>query len=270
MKSLLIVFAVLAALYCLFIIWLYFNQGKLVYLPPVLPEAELKPLSAYQRIEVKTEDDLLLKAYFLKPAPGKPVILVFHGNASHPVWKVSKFHEWALEGYGFLLAEYRGYDGNPGIPSESGLYKDGDAYLKWIKNNPDLAGHPIVVYGESLGSGVAVDVASKHANISALILEVTFSRLSDVGAWHYPYILFAKNIMTNKFPNEDKIKKVKAPVLFLLAGQDEVVPIHFGQKLAELANEPKEIHVFKDASHAEVYSHGAGKVVDDFLKKHFP
>ena len=194
---------------------------------------------------------------------------MFHGNASNPVWKLPKFHEWAEKGYGFILTEYRGYGGNPGLPSERGFYQDGDAYITWLENQPELKGHSIIVYGESIGSGVAVDVAVHH-KISALVLEVTFSSLSEVAAWQYPYIIFADRIMQSKFANADKIKNVKAPILFLLAGQDEVVGTQFGKKLADLANEPKEVHVFEGAHHNNVYEFGAADALRSFLEKYFP
>ncbi len=257
--------------FLLWIVFLYFMQNKMVYFPPELSAIDFSIIKGFEQQEVETADGLKIKGYYLAPQKSKPIILEFHGNASHPAWEAAKFRDLVNnEGYGLLLAEYRGYGGNPGTPSETNLYLDGNAYLNWIKSNPELKDNPIVVYGASIGSGVAVDVAKHHPVISALILEVTFDKLSSVGAYHYPYIPFAEKLMKNKFPNVDKIKDVKMPILFLLAGKDNVAPIKFGQALADAANEPKIIHVFPQADHINIYNHGAGKVVDDFLKKHFP
>ncbi len=255
-------------LYIAFVLLVYFKQNSLVYYPPQLSQVNTASLASFVHQDVKTDDGLVLKGYYRAPAPSKPVIIEFHGNASHPAWEVDKFADLLEQGYGLFLTEYRGYGGNPGTPSENNIYLDAKAYMDWVQNNPGLKGNPVIVYGASIGSGAAVDVASKTPSIKALILEVPFDKLSAVGAFHYPYIRFATYIMKNKFFNDEKIGKVTAPTLFLLARNDGIVPMKFGQALADRANEPKTVHVFEEANHINVYQHGASKVVADFLKEH--
>lgn len=268
MKTLLFILFAFIAFYLLFVILLYLKQNKYVYFPPSLAQIDMGSLKGFVHQEVQAKDGLRIKGYYLAPRKGKPIIVEFHGNASHPAWEVGKFQELIKSGYGLLLAEYRGYGENPGTPSEENLYLDGDAYLNWVRNNPELNGASVIIYGSSIGSGVAVDAARNHPEISALILEVPFNTLSAVGAFHYPYIPFAEMLMKNKFPNTDKIKAIKAPVLFLLAKKDIVVPVQFGLALADAANEPKFIQVFDESSHTNIYQYGAEKVVFDFLKEH--
>lgn len=268
MKMVLSVLATIAALYVLFVLFLYFTQDKLVYFPPATAQIDTKPLEGFTRQTVTTKDGLDIQGYYLAPKPGMPLLVEFHGNASHPAWEASKFTKLVAQGYGLLLAEYRGYGGNEGKPNERNLYLDGEAYLNWVRKNPDLVGSPIVVYGSSLGSGVAVNVAQEYPEISALILETPFSKLSAVGAFHYPYIPFAQYIMKNKYDSAKKIKDIKVPTLFLLAKNDAIVPIQFGQALVDAANEPKVVHVFDEADHINIYKFGAEDVVQQFLKEH--
>lgn len=253
---------ILIVVYLAFIILLYLNQNKYVFFPPDPSQIDLSLLAKLQIVEIKTADQLNLKAYYVAPKNGKPLLVEFHGNASHPAWEIGKFGTLLAEGYGLLLAEYRGYGGNPGMPSEENFYIDGQAYYDWAAKEHDK----VILYGASIGSGVAVDVAAKNP-VAALILEVPFDKLSDVAAWHYPYIPFLEKLMKNKFDNADKIKSVHAPVLFLLAGQDRIVPVQFGENLAAAANDPKRIQKFQSANHINVYEFNAEKTVYDFLKE---
>lgn len=263
MKMLIIApLVLLVAGYLLFILLLYFNQNKYVFLPPDQSQIDRSNLTNFQIVEVGTKDNLILKAYYAAPKIGKPLLIEFHGNASHPAWEAAKFDTLLSQGYGLLLAEYRGYGGNPGKPSENNFYIDGQAYYDWATQNHD----EIILYGASIGSGVAVDVASKN-KVSALILEVPFDKLSDVAAWHYPYIPFLEKLMNNKFDNAEKIKSVQSPMLFLIAAQDRIVPARFAENLAAAAREPKQIHIFKDANHINLYDYGAKEVVAEFLKE---
>lgn len=251
-----------------FIALLYFLQNTFVYAPPALSQIDLSKLSEFTHQEVTTSDGLKIKGYYLAPQKGFPLILEFHGNGSHPAWEYPKFQELAKKGYGIFLAEYRGYGGNQGKPSENNLYLDGVAYVEWIKSNAELKASKIVIYGSSIGSGVAVDAAKQVPDLAALILEVPFDRLSYVAAWHYPYIPFIEAMMKNKFPNDEKIKDIKAPALFMLAGEDKIVPMQFGRRLADMANQPKEAFVLEKASHIDIYNYGAATLVDSFLKEH--
>lgn len=253
-----------------FIVLLYFLQNTFVYVPPSLSKVDISRLESFVHQEVEAPDGLKIKGYFKAPEKGMPIILEFHGNGSHPAWEYPKFSRLIEKGYGVFLAEYRGYGGNVGTPNEQNLYKDGEAYIRWLISNPDLKSSPVILYGSSIGSGVAVDIAAKYPKIKALILEVPFNDLSEVASWHYPYIPFIKYMMKNKFPNEDKIFKVTAPKLFILAGKDNIVPMQYGEKLALAAPEPKEAYILENANHIDVYNQGAMQVVDDFLKKYFP
>lgn len=252
--------------YLLFIAVLTVTQRDMMYFPPAgISEEQMGLLADFRQIEVQTDDGLSLRGYFVPPADNKkPVLILFHGNGSHPSWEVFKTQALKDKGYGILLASYRGYDGNQGSPSEAGLFVDGKAYAGFIK--ADYPQNPLILYGSSLGAAIAVDVAL-HTSPQALILEVPFFSAVDVAVKFYPYIPFMNTLVKDPYRNDEKITKIESPLLFLLAGKDEVVSLESGMKLFDLANEPKRKVIYTDARHADVYNHGAEADVAKFLQE---
>ncbi len=248
---------------------LYFFQRKLIYFPPSVPIEQMTGLlTGYEPVRVLTEDGLKLTGFFTAPVdPGKPIIIAFHGNASHPAWMAPFFSDMVQAGYGVLLAEYRGYGGNSGHPTEDGLYKDAEAFFQSDVLNKYRATNPIIIYGQSLGSGVAVNLAQKHnAEIRALILEVPFENLLAVVAMHYPFVPFKSVLLKDQFKSDLKIADVKAPKLFILAGKDRVVGYKTGRALFDLSPEPKQMVEYKEADHNTVEMYEASKAVQNFIE----
>lgn len=258
---------VLLAGYMLMLGYLYHIQGKMMYFPPELDGQQRAVLSAFKPVEVETADGLTLRAFLKPPEEGKPVLVFFHGNASDPAWEVGKTFFLQKRGFGVLMATYRGYAGNPGQPAERDLLKDGEAYLNLVKKR--FPGSPLILYGQSLGSAIAIDLASR-IDVAALVLEVPFFSALSVASKAYPHVMGLGWLMRDTYRSDLKISRVTAPSLFLLAGQDEVVSLQSGIDLYEAANEPKTKIVFDKASHADVYSHGAALAFQTFMEKTFP
>jgi hypothetical protein len=223
------------------------GQRKLLYFPyarEVAPGAAGLPQA--EVLHLRTGDGETLLAWFVAPAPGRPLILYFHGNANGLADRGPRFQALIATGDGLLAVEYRGYPGSTGSPSEAGLLADGEAgYAKAI-----ALGVPpprIVAMGESLGSGVAVDLAARH-EVGALVLDSPFSSIVDVAAasyWMFPVRL----LMRDRFRSDEKIGKVAAPVLMVHGAADTAVPIRFGEKLFALANPPKDFIRVEGAGH---------------------
>lgn len=250
-----------------------FSQRSMMYFPQQISERDRSFLKSFANpIRLNTEDGISLTAWFRPPrGENVPVIVAFHGNAGHPVWMGSKLGGLLDEKVGLLLVEYRGYDGNPGTPTEEGLYYDGQAALDWLKNTDEenLKRAPVVLYGESIGSGVAIELASRaenQGNLRGLVLEVPFDSAVKVARHHYPFIPLLDYLMLDQFRNDEKIGKVHVPLLVLLAGRDSVVPVGHGQRLFDLANEPKVLEIFPNADHGTVFESGGGAKVSEFLK----
>ena len=136
----------------------------------------------------------------------------------------------------FLIIAWRGFSGNEGKPTEKGLYEDARSAVRWLKSN-GVGENNIIIYGESLGTGVATEIA-QNKNFAGVILESPFTSMVDAGKDKYPY-LPVKLLLKDKYESDQKIKNIKSPVLIMHGKVDNIVPFHMGEKMYELANEPK-------------------------------
>lgn len=242
--------------------FMYLYQRKMMYFPDT---ARLSPsaVGAQERVDVitvKTQDELELQGWYFAPSDqSKPVILWFHGNGSSHGHRSYRLEGYLDAGYGVLLAGYRGYGGNPGSPSEQGLYKDARAYVKWLQDRDK----DIVLYGESLGTGVATHIATEF-DVRALILEAPYSSTAEVAKETY-FWLPVGFIMKDKFESLNEIADIDAPLLIIHGSEDEVIPIHFGERLFDFAVEPKTFVKIEGAAHYNLYERGAPLHVLEFL-----
>ena len=240
-------------------------QKRLMYFPDpakfVPSEWALKEL---QPLDATTEDGLTITSWYT-PArkPDKFTIVFFQGNAGHLGYRNYKVRPWLDAGYGVLMVGYRGF-GNPGAPSEEGLYSDSRAAIDALraKGVPDKA---LVLYGESMGTGVAVQMATEY-EASALILESPFTSVPDVGADRYPLVP-VHFLLHDRYESLTKIKDVHMPLLLMHGELDQVVPIKFGKQLFAAANEPKQAEFVPDAGHNDVYSLRVQQLVMSFIAK---
>ena len=260
--------ATLAAAYVLITAAMFLFQRQLMYYPDSsLPSPEASGLVGVEVVTSTTEDGLDLGAWY-RPARGAaPTVAYFHGNAGHIGHRAGKARPLLEAGLGILLVEYRGYGGNPGSPDERGLLADGRAALAFLADR-GVGPERIVLYGESLGSGVAValaaEMAARSAPAAGLVLEAPFTSIADVAQIHYPF-LPARWLVRDRFDSAARIGAVRAPVLVLLAEDDRVVPARLGRRLFEAAREPKVLRVFPGAGHEDLFEAGAARAVLDFL-----
>ena len=211
---------------------MFLAQRRMMYYPkssaPVLDMAGVPEMSA---VTLETADGLELLAWHRAPSrEGLPTLIYLHGNAGHIGQRGGKVRPYLDAGYGVLLVSWRGYGGNPGSPTEEGLYHDARAALDFLDARGVAPGR-MVVYGESIGSGPAVQVATER-KVGALVLE--------------------------------------APLFIVHGERDRVVPVDMGRSLLAAANEPKDARFFAEAGHNNLYEFGAAAAVIDFLKRTFP
>jgi uncharacterized protein len=223
------------------------------------PDQRLRPPQGAEDVWLNSADGTRLHGWFFQSdtKPATATLIYFHGNGgniSNIDWVGQRF---AKEGFDVLLFDYRGYgasDGNPG--AESGLYADGDAALAFVVNHKSARVERIVLYGQSLGTRVAADVAARN-NVGALVLESGLSSASSVAETALPWLpRWLHFLGRNRFDSARKLARVKAPVLITHGDPDPVIPTSEGRLLFAAANEPKKLLTFAGAGHNVFGSQG--------------
>ena len=252
--------------YIVFLGIMYIFQRKFIYFP-----SKTKPMlgslsGIYTEVQTQTKDQLTLTHWYAKQ--GQPHIVVFHGNAGNIENRGHRFKFLVDQGYSLLLVSYRGYGTNPGQPTEKDLISDSALVLEWLFKQEGISSKDVVFFGESLGSGVAVALATQYP-IKGLIFDGAFSSLAEVGQSAYPF-LPAKWLTKDSWNSKSRIKKVQSPSLFIHSKKDSVVPFRFGQKLFQAANEPKKHIWLEHSGHNDNLETGSvRKSIIDFLQSIF-
>lgn len=245
------------------------SQRRLMYhpdtSPPVLSDAGVRDMAA---VALNTADGLNLLAWH-RPASrkGAPTLIYFHGNAGNIGDRGYKVRPYLDAGYGVLLVSWRGYGGNPGSPTEDGFYDDARAAFAFIEAQ-GVAPERIIIYGESIGSGPAVQLATEK-DIGALVLEAPFTSAPDVAQRAYWY-LPAQYMVLDRYDSRAKIDDIEAPLFIVHGESDRVVPVDMGRSLLADAKQPKDASFFPAAGHNDLYDYGADKAILEFLAKVFP
>jgi len=216
-------------------------------------------------VALTTADGLTLLAWYHKaPNRNGPVLVLFHGNGGTIEIRAAKAKTFIAAGFGVLLPEYRGYGGNPGSPTEDGLYADGRAALAFAAEQ-DVAPGRVVLLGESLGTGVAVQMAVEQ-RVAALVLQAPYSSVADVAQGDFP-LLPVWWLVRDRFDSVDKIARVGVPLFVVHGERDAVVPVRFGRALFAAASEPKEALWLPGAGHGVIGQQAVDAAVVDFLRR---
>jgi hypothetical protein len=241
----------------------YVTQRALQYFPErfrTAPSAAGLPQA--EEVVLATGDGERVIAWHVPPRGGKPVVLYFHGNGGSLRWRTDRFQALTVDGTGLLALSYRGYGGSSGRPTEAGLLADAAAAYAFAADRYGAA--RLALWGESLGSGVAVALAAERP-VGHVILESPFTSAADVGAavyWFFPVRL----LMKDPFRSDLRVGKIKAPVLVLHGERDTVVPIALGERLYALINAPKRFVRFPAAGHNDLGVH-AVEAARQFLRE---
>lgn len=219
----------------------------------------------FQEVSILTSDNFKLGGWFIAHPQSTKTVLLFHGNAGNISNRLDKMSLIRKCKVNIFILSYRGYAMSEGKPSERGIYLDAEAAYDYLVNQQGVKPQDIIVYGESLGGTVAVDLAAK-CQVGAIILEATFSRGKDIGHRLYPFL--PKIILPNIFDSLTKIAKIKVPKLFMHSKEDSVVAFDLGKKLYDAAPEPKKFVVLKGA-HNSMFIDSQGqylKALSDFVR----
>ena len=226
--------------YILLLIIVFFFQGNLLYHPTIdnylKDQVEREP-NEIEKVKITTKDKIDLIGWFYnRDLEEFKTILFFHGNAGSLENRTYKLNHFKNLNLNFLIIAWRGFNGNKGKPNEMGLYEDAKSAIKWLKAK-GIKEKNIILYGESLGTGVAVEVA-QNKNYAGVILESPFTSMVNMGKKYYPFFPVSL-LLKDKFESYKKINNIFVPVLIMHGKVDKIVPYDMGKKMYELANEPK-------------------------------
>ena len=241
---------------------LYVMQRSMLFLPPAVampPPRAVLPQAT--EVVLDTSDGEKVVVWHVPPRGDRPVVIYFPGNGDLIAWRVARYRALMADGIGVLAVSYRGYGRSTGAPTEAGLHRDAAAAYAFAaaRYKPDR----IVLWGHSLGTGVAVKLASEKP-IAKLILEAPYSSVADVAAARFPFAP-VRWLMKDQFHADRWIGAVTAPILFMHGARDDVVPIRFGERLFALAHEPKRFIRCDNGGHNDLADYGADDAARAFV-----
>ena len=228
------IFFVIFFAYFLITVFLFFYQRKLLYHPNVNSFDSHSLDHKVEKVLIPSKNDLV--AWHYKNNENYKTLVFFHGNAGGLSNRVYKLNELSKLKLNYLIFAYRGFNGNNGKPTEEGIYKDSKAVINWL-NSKGIKKKDIILYGESLGGAVAIEIAQKES-FAGIILESTFTSMIDMGQKYYP-IFPVSFLLKDKYETKNKIKNLNSPTLVMHGKKDKVVPFYMGEKIYDLLNTPK-------------------------------
>ena len=251
--------------YIIIILFVYFYQRNLLYHPSENNYLNDKITFNYEEIFIETDKNINLKSWFIKKDLNKfKTILIFHGNAGNLFNRVYKLNELNKLDVNILLISWRGFSGNKGKPTEKNLYYDAEEAVKWL-NNRGVISKNIILYGESLGTGVATELGTSNA-FGGIILESPFTSIANAAKIYYPY-LPVNIILKDRYDSIGKIKNITTPILIMHGKKDNIVPQKMGLELYEKANQPKFSYFPENDDHMMEYNDNLLNSIKLFINK---
>ena len=250
--------------YCLLLTFVFFYQRKLLYHPNFSNHVTGDGLiHSIEKINIKTEDNIDLKGWFHLKDLKKKTILFFHGNAGTLDNRIYKLNFLGNLDINFLIIAWRGYSGSSGKPTELGLYQDAKSAVNWL-NLRGIAEKNIILYGESLGTSVAIEIG-QNKNFAGIILEAPFTSMVDTGKKYYPFFP-VKLLLKDKYESKNKIKNIKFPILVMHGKKDKIIPFYMGEAIYNLANKPKFKYFSDNDDHMMDFDENLVNEISSFLK----
>jgi hypothetical protein len=218
----------------------------------------------YEKVHLKTPDNLLLSAWYIPAKNAEFTILFCHGNGGNMMHRLDTLNIFYELGINCLIFDYRGYGTSQGKPTEQGVYTDARTAYDWLINEKKISPENIILFGRSIGGSVAAHLAN-DVEVRGLILESCFTSYADIGRKFYPYMP-VKLLAKYSFNTFEYVEKLECPIFVIHSRSDEIIPFELGLRLYEqAANEPKEfLEIF--GSHNEGFLR-TGQIYRDGLKK---
>lgn len=256
---------VIAGLYVLVLLAAYIFQHRLLYFPDT---ARVTPAAAgladvSERV-LATPDGEKVIAWTGPAAPGRPTLVFFHGNGGSVAWRAALLAKYRARGFGVAILSYRGYGGSTGMPSEAANVADARLLLDSLMGT-GVAPGDIVLYGESLGSGVAVQAAAGRA-FGGVVLDSPYTSVADRAAELYRF-LPVRLLIRDTYDSMRHIKALRAPLLIVHGEADDMIPVAMGRALFAAAGEPKRLVTLPGAGHNNHDLFGSFEAVVDWIEQ---
>lgn len=245
-------------------------EDRLIYAPVPATRhwSEPPPGHRAQDVELRTGDGTSVHARWFPRTNATGAVLICHGQAGNVSLECSprQLAGWQDDlGVSVLIFDYPGYGRSGGSPSETGCYAAADATYAWLTETQQVPPREVLLFGRSLGTGVAVDLASRHSH-RALILVSPYTSLPDVAVRRFG-LLGAHVVMQNRFPSLAKIGRCTGPTFIVHGTDDNLIPFALGKELYEAANEPKDFFPIEGGRHSDGLPPAFFPSVRDFLAK---
>lgn len=265
MKYIYLLILSLLVLYLFVLIFIYINQRNLLYHPTENNYLDDKIEFNHEEVSIETDKNIKLKSWLIiKDLKKYKTLIFFHGNAGNLFNRVHKLNELNKLDINILIISWRGFSGNPGKPTEKNLYHDAKMSIKWL-NNLGINNDKIILYGESLGTGVAIELGQKD-NFNGIILESPFTSVAKAAKIYYPY-LPVNLLLKDRYDSINKINKITNPVLIMHGMKDDIVPHEMGVELFQKANQPKYSYFPENDNHMMDFNEQLLDIIRTFINK---
>ncbi|MGJ8527979.1 alpha/beta hydrolase [Maritalea sp.] len=254
---------VLIALYAAVHVYFFFAQRSLQYSVAGTTKTPIElGVSNIEIVQIQTGNGKQLLGWYGAPKPGKPTLIYYRGNTGSFTLEHKRFAQFIADGYGLLSFDYRGFPGSEGDLGQDNILQDGLAAFDWVASRDQN----IVLWGRSLGSGVATYVASKR-EAQALVLESPYTATVDVAKARYPFLL-VDILMLDKFPSREWIKDVVEPVFIGHGTDDQVIGVENGRRLFDLTPNGETLWIKQGGTHSSLWDDGIWAQVQPFFEKY--
>ena len=250
--------------YLLILVFVFFYQRNLLYHPFENNYSTDQANFSYKEVFIPSSNGNNLKGWFhIKNLDEKKTLIFFHGNAgdlTNRIYKLNLIKDFDIN---FLIVAYRGFSGNKGKPTEMGLYQDAKSALNWLKNQK-INDDQIIIYGESLGTAISIEVA-QNREFAGIILESPFTSMVEAGKFYYPYLPVSL-LLKDRYETIKKLENINSPILVMHGKKDKIVPFHMGKQVFEKANKPKFSYFPDNDDHMMDYNNILLKTLERFFK----
>jgi uncharacterized protein len=267
LKSMVSFLSAIAVFYLALVGCLYYYQRNLLYIPDRQVAAPQQyGLEGFEDLRATSADGVNVQLWYRKAAPNFPTVIYFHGNAAHLGNRAGIFAALAGQGFGVLALSYRGYGASEGSPTEDGIYHDARCAIAYLTEKHSIPLTSILLFGESLGTGVAIQMATEY-NIAGVVLEAPYTSVAARAAEIYFYVP-VNLLIKDRFDSLSKAPRVKAPVLILHGELDNVIPVQQGRALYAAITSAKKAIYFPRVAHNDFDTGEISAHVLDFAREH--